>query len=257
MVMLLLVATGVVRAQGFRLEGMESQPLPVTVHKMTNVIFPVDVAAGVRVSRDILAQKVHGVENVIELKALKRDIAQTNLSVYGKDGRLYSFVLHYVEDTSVLDYRVVREGDLPAVRLTGWPVAPATLKADAAVLGGCKGFLHRRAKEDGMRLTLTGVYWRDSLLWLSFALRDRTVMGINSGRLRMYVEDRVPVKRVATQEVEVEPVDADAPGKRFVVGLRPMVVKKGKRLVIVVGDGEREVRLKVKGKVLLGARREE
>jgi len=65
-------------------------------------------------------QKVRGVENVIELKALKRDFPPTNLAVYGKDGRLYSFVLHYVEDTSALDYRVVPDvAAEPSVRLTG------------------------------------------------------------------------------------------------------------------------------------------
>src|ERR1700753_4002658 len=95
---------------GFHLEGTESRMVPVTGHKMTNLVFPVDIAAGVRVSRDVLVQKVKGVENVIELKALKRDFTTTNLSVYGKDGRLYSFVLRYVEDTSVLDYRIIRDG---------------------------------------------------------------------------------------------------------------------------------------------------
>ena len=71
------------RAQesGFRLEGIESRTLPVTGRKMTNVIFPVDIAAGVRVSKDVLVQKVKGVENVIELKALRRDFPSTNLSV--------------------------------------------------------------------------------------------------------------------------------------------------------------------------------
>src|ERR1700761_4889253 len=117
---------------GFHLEGVASRTLPVTGRKMTNVIFPIDIAAGVRVSRDVLVQKVKGVENVVELKALKREFAPTNLAVYGNDGRLYSFVLHYVEDTTVLDYRVVGDdlGGIPTVRLTGWPVSPEQLRAD-------------------------------------------------------------------------------------------------------------------------------
>src|SRR3984957_12499040 len=148
---------------GFHLEGMESRSLPVTGRKMTNVIFPVEIAAGGRASRDELVQKVKGVENVIELKALKRDFAPTNLAVYGKDGRLYSFVLHYVEDTSVLDYRVVRDGDscVARVRLTGWPVNPERMRSDGRKLAERGSVLHRKASADGLFLRLKGVYMLD------------------------------------------------------------------------------------------------
>lgn len=251
---------------GFHLEGMASRSLPVTVRKMTNVIFPVDVATGVRVSREVLVQKVRGVENVIELKALKRDFAPTNLAVYGKDGRLYSFVLHYVEDTSVLDYRVVPDGvgGEPKVRLSGWPVEPERLRADARMLADRRGYLHRRADGDGLRLRLKGTYLRDSLFWLSIELRDRTAMGCTPGELRMYTEDRKRVKRTATQEVDISPVYAEriaaVPGlsrQATAIGSHPFVVGRGKRLVIAFSDeaGDRQVVLRVKRKVLLRGRR--
>jgi hypothetical protein len=251
---------------GFHLEGMESCSLPVSGRKMTNVIFPVDIAAGVRVSRDVLVQKVKGVENVIELKALKRDFLPTNLAVYGKDGRLYSFVLHYVEDTTVLDYRVVRDGDamLPAVRLSGFPVDPERLREDGERLADGRGYLHSRVSADGLRLWLKGVYLRDSLLWLSLEMVDRTAMGLKVGSLRIYVEVRKQVKRMASQEVEVAPVYTEGlavvPGlgrRASAVALQPMLVGRGKRLVIEVTDetGDRRVVMKVKGKWLMKARR--
>ena len=256
------------RAQepGFHLEGMESRSLPVTGRKMTNVIFPVEIAAGVRVSRDVLVGKVKGVENVIELKALKRDFSPTNLAVYGKDGRLYSFVLHYVEDTSVLDYRVVRDGDsgVTRVRLTGWPVDPEQLRLDGRKLAGRESVLHWKAFADGLRLQLKGVYMLDSLLWLAIDLQDRTAIGFTPGSLRIYIEDKKKVKRTATQDVDADPVWSEPLGKvggfdrqATAVSFRPFVVGRGKRLVIAVGDetGNRQVVLKVKGKVLLKARR--
>ncbi|HXD79036.1 MAG TPA: DUF4138 domain-containing protein [Puia sp.] len=265
---LLVGMVGILKAQepGFHLEGMESRVLPVTGRKMTNVIFPVDIAAGVRVSRDVLVQKVRGVENVIELKALRRDFAPTNLAVYGKDGRLYSFVLHYVEDTTVLDYRVVLDRGAIAskVRLTGWPVDPGTLRVDVGMLEGRRGFLHRRARGDGLRLRLKGVYLRDSLLWLSLELQDRTEMGCVPGGLRIYTEDRKRVKRMATQEVELSPVYSDGLGVLSGIGrevttaaLHPFVVGRGKRLVIAFSDeeGGRQVVLKLKRKMLMRARK--
>jgi Domain of unknown function (DUF4138) len=257
-----------VRAQepGFHLEGMASRSLPVTGRKMTNVIFPIEIAAGVRVSRDVLVQKVKGVENVIELKALKRDFASTNLSVYGKDGRLYSFVLHYVEDTTVLDYRVVSDGGVvtPTIRLSGWPVAPEQLRADGRTLKSRRGFLHRRAVGDGLQVALKGIYLQDSLLWLSLNLHDRTAIGLSSGSLRIYTEDKKRVKRTATQELDIiqvyfESIDG-LPGmgsRATAVALHPFVVGHGKRVVIEVSDreGDRKVVLRVKGKTLMRARK--
>jgi hypothetical protein len=247
---------------GFHLEGMVSRSLPVTARKMTNVIFPIDIAAGVRVSRDVLVQKPRGVENVIELKALKRDFTPTNLAVYGKDGRLYSFVLHYVQDTTVLDYRVVPDDDVAAskISLTGWPVDPERLRADAHILAKRRGFLHRRAVGDGLRLRLKGTYLRDSLLWLSMELQDRTAMGCGTGGWRIYIEDRKKVKRTATQQVDISPVYADAIGEvpgfgrqSTAIALHPFVVGPGKQLVVAFSDeqGARQLVLKIKGKVLM------
>ncbi|MDO6431571.1 DUF4138 domain-containing protein [Flavitalea sp. BT771] len=256
------------RAQeaGFRLEGIESRTLPVTGRKMTNVIFPVAIAAGVRVSKDVLVQKVKGVENVIELKALRRDFPPTNLSVYGRDGRLYSFVLRYVDDTAILNFRVVGDGDgvMHPVRLTGWPVDPETLRASARIVAARRGFLHRWAAADGLLLGLTGVYLRDSLLWLCLQMKDLTGMGFSPGFLRIYSEERKKLKRTASQEVELSPVYCSGfgivPGNgrlMTAVGLYPFVVGRGRRLVVSVADpsGERVVVLKVKGKVLLRVRR--
>ena len=251
---------------GFHLEGIASRCLPVTGRKMTNVIFPIDIAAGVRVSRDVLVQKVRGIENVIELKALKRDFAPTNLAVYGKDGRLYSFVLHYVEDTTVLDYRVVPDdapGE-PKVRLAGWPVEPERLRLDARLLANRRSFWHRRADIDGLRLQLKGTYLRDSLLWLTLELQNRTAMDCAPGDLRIYTEDRKKIKRTATQEVDVSPVYAEGiaalPGfgrQETAVALHPFLVGRGRRLVIVLADeaGDRQVVLRVKRNVLMRARK--
>ena len=265
---LLVGLVGILQAQepGFHLEGMVSRSLPVTGRKMTNIIFPVEIAAGVRVSRDVLVQKVRGVENVIELKALKRDFAPTNLAVYGKDGRLYSFVLHYVEDTAVLDYRVVRDGEATGsiVQVTGWPVDLERLRMDSRMVAGRRGFLRRRSVGDGLRLQLKGVYLRDSLLWFSLELRDRTAMGCVPGDLRIYTEDRKKVKRTATQELEVSPVYSNGltvlPGlgrEATAVAVHPFVVCRGKRLVIAFSDAEggRQVVIRVKGKVLITARK--
>jgi len=279
LLLLVLVMSGVaVWGQGFHLVGSASVPVPVSGWKMTNLIFPSGVETAVKVSPYVLIQRPRGVENVIELKAVRRNFPPTNLSVYGKDGRPYSFELHFVDDTSVLTFRVVPDGAAvsggqvlasPGVDrsllLTGLPVDAVTLDRDAVALSGRRAFLRGSVSAGGLRLRLRGVYLRDSLLWLCVELRNRVTIPFTSSYLRLYVEDRKRVKRMASQQVTVAPVVAPGslrvPGDslvRVALGLEPLVLAKGKRLVVEVADatGGRVLVLGLKGKVLLRARRE-
>jgi hypothetical protein len=253
---------------GYRLLGTVSLQVPVSGMKMTNLVFPVPVAAGVKVSKDVLVQRPKGIENVIELKAVRLGFAPTNLSVFGKDGRLYSFDLHYVQDTAVLNYRVVLdEGALAGkghpVMLSGLPVDMTTLDKDAPLLGALPGFLHSSVRASGMRLQLRGIYLRDSLLWLCLRLSNRTAIGFMPAYVRVFVEDRKRLKRTASQEVTVMPVYSSPlsavsgrGSQRLTVGLTPFALARGKNLVIELADasGDRVLALKMKGKMVLRAR---
>ena len=251
---------GVVMAQepGFRLEGIGSAVVPVTMNKMTNLIFPEAIQSGVKVSRDIAAQKVRGVENVLELKAAKVGFMPTNLSVYGRDGRLYSFELRYVEDTGILNYRVTVVGEVnrSEVLLTGLPADEVKLRKDGEELGARRPFLRVAGKSEGLRLGLNGIYLRDSLQWLVFSLRNGSVGPFRVARWRFFLQDRKAVKRRAVQKVGVEPVymsglvSVSGKGRAgMAAGFEPFVVPKGKWLVVeVVGKDGRVVRIKVRGR---------
>jgi Domain of unknown function (DUF4138) len=238
---------------GFRLEGIPSAVIPVTVDKMTNLVFPEAVQAGVKVSAAVIVQKVRGVENVIEIKALRRDFTTTNLSVYGRDGRLYSFVLHYVADSSVLNFRVVASGS-GSVMLSGLPAGVDVLSREAYELEGKKASLRVSAQAERVRLRLCGVFSADSLEWLVLRVRNRSGLDFVMAGVRYYVEEKKKVARRAVQEVEVNPVFTDAPAAirvggevRFSAGFEPFFVGKGRRLVCEVrGKDGRVVRLGVK-----------
>ena len=256
------------QSPGFKLEGIGSATVPVTMAKMTNLVFPEAVQTGVKISREVSAQKVRGVENVIELRALRRNFTPTNLTVYGKDGRLFSFVLRYVEDTAVLNFRVVAAGavvaggnrETPAsaseyepVMLSGLPVDLQRLRADALLLAGRPARLHVTARSEGWRLRLTGVYFRDSLEWLSLALSNASPMPFAVAKVRFFLQDRKEVRRRAMQDIDLEPVYSAAPpavggGKetKFAAGFWPFQVGRSKRLVVeVVGADGRVMRLKL------------
>lgn len=256
------VLTVAAQDTGFQLEGLGSATLPVTFNKMTNIIFPGPVLIGVKVSRDVLAQKVRGVENVIELKAVRRGFLPTNLSVYGRDGRLYSFVLKYVEDTTDLNYRVVLSGACADIRVTGLPVDEHTLHADAQGLAAQRGFLHVVSRSGRLRFALEGIWLQDSLQWFVFSLGNLGLVEYRPTRLRFYLVDAERISRRASQEVEVNPVYTNGPGaltghqtERFAIGFAPFTVPKGKRLIVELQaqDG-RKLILRVQGGSMLRAR---
>lgn len=257
----LLVGAGF--GQDFRLVAMESRVVPVTGLKMTNLVFPGPVAAGVKVSRDVLVQRPRGIDNVIELKAVRRNFPETNLSVFGKDGRLYSFVLRYAEDSAVLNFRVVADTAREPVLLSGWPVAGAVLDRDAAGLSARRGFMRAAVHSGGMGLRLKGIYLRDGLMWFCFLVHNGSRIGFTPAYMRCSMEDGRQVKRKASQELDLVPVYGEAPG--FVPGedsrivalaFTPFALARGKRMVVTLGDasGGRNLELVVKRKVVLRGR---
>ena len=269
------VAFGQEADPGFHLVGIGSVSIPVSGMKMTNLVFPAEVSSAVKVSKDVQMQRPKGVQNVIELKALRRDFPPTNLSVYGRDGHPYSFVLHFVDDTSVLNFQVVR-GDAitqgsgssegPAIIFAGLPVDGVTLDSDGVALSERRPFLHKSVSVSGVRLRLRGIYLRDSLLWLCLGLKNRVQISFIPSYMRVYVEDKKEIKRMASQQAAVVPVYTSpletVPGHGtgwLAVGIRPLVLPRGKKLKVEMADsgGGRVLILALKGKELLWARKVE
>jgi hypothetical protein len=249
--------TASANAQTFRLEAIPSVTIPVTADKMTNLVFPEAIQAGVKVSAEIIAQKVHGVDNVIEIKALRRHFTSTNLTVYGKDGQLYSFVLRYVDDSSVLNFKVVpASGAL--IQLSGLPSNTLILRADAHWLEALPHHSYVSTRSERLSLHLTGIYVKDSLEWLVFCLSNRSALDFHPETIRFYLEDRKKVRRRAIQEVEIQPIYQDIPPsvgrekqRTLAMAFQPFHVPKAKRLICEFrGTDSRLIQLKLPGKRL-------
>ena len=229
---------------------------------MTSLIFPGEIGAGIWVTRDVRVERVKGVRNAIELKAERRDFTPTNLAVFGRDGRLYSFELRYVEDTSVLNFLVAPVGGVRPLLPGDLPVALPVLDSDAVALAARQGFLHGSGSSDGLRLRLAGVWSRDSLMWLVLRVSNRVPVALGASSLRVYVQDRKEVKRMATQEVDVSPVFVSGldgltgnSSCSVVIGVRPVFVSSRRRLVVDLASGDRAVSVRVKGTVLRKVRK--
>ena len=249
---------------GFSIEAVRGQPIPVSLNKMTNLVFPIALGPAIKVSRQVLAQKVGGVDNVIELKALHRNFPPTNLSVYGKDGRLYSFDLHYTEDSTALNFYIVNDSQrVHPIQLAGLPVDLETLELDAAILDHKKHFLHGSVSVERMRVRLNGIYLRDGLLWLVFRVTNHSLIGYQASYMHFSIEDRKKFKRTARQDLVLSPVYDSHPaliaGKAsdtFAVAFDPFTVPEAKRLVVELAEtsGGRTLVLDLSHKTILQAR---
>jgi conjugative transposon TraN protein len=270
-----LLGTGIVsRAQdlpSFTLTALTTQKVPVTEHKMTNLVFPVAIRTGIKVSRDVLVQKVKGVENVIELKAARPHFAPTNLSVFGMDGRLYSFDLEYADNPTVLNFAVVPAPSGEATNLypdkplllTGLLADQATLAEDARTLAKEKGFLHASVHSEKMRLQVEGIYLKDSLLWFTLRLRNATQVPYSPEHIRLFIQERTKARRRAIQEIPIEPVYTALPNRItgrsseiFALGYPLFTVPRNKELWLEIAErsGGRLLKLPISYKTILKAR---
>ena len=270
-----MAKSAIIRAQtgpSFTLTGLSAQKVLVTDHKMTNLVFPFAIRTGIKVSRDVLVQKVKGVENVIELKAARPHFAPTNLSVFGMDGRLYSFDLEYADNPPVLNFAVV---SAPVVNLsvlypgrsllllTGLPADESTLAEDARTLAKEKGFLHKSVRIEKMRLQVEGIYLKDSLLWFTLRINNRTQVPYYPEYVRLFTQDRTKAKRTAIQQAVVEPIYAGVPDRiagrsseKFALGFPLFTVPRDKQLWLEVEErsGGRLLKLPIGYKTILKAR---
>jgi len=253
----ILASTYSTYSQSFRLEPIPSVTIPVTVDKMTNLVFPDAIQPAVKVSAEIVAQKVHGVDNVIEIMALHRHFTTTNLTAYGKDGHLYSFVLKYVDDTAVLNFRIRPDSSTP-IQISNLPAPLPILREDARELESHPPKLHSSTRSDHLSLRLTGVFSKDSLEWLTFRMTNTSSLNFHPETIRFYLQDKHQVRRRAIQEVDIQPVFHDQPEiitrakcTSFSMAFDPFHIAKGKRLVCGIrGKDGRIISLKLTRHVL-------
>ncbi len=266
-------ATAQIGASEFFLEPIRSQYIPVTLNKITCVVFPVGIKPAGKGTKDVLAQKVKGTDNVLELKAARQGFAPTNLTVIGLNGRLYSLELRYEADPGICNYRVVNdsvEGYEPVtgaaehtVLLSGLPADESVLSADADTVASASSFLRLATGSEKMRLVLQSIYIKDRLMWLRVKVKNHSLLAYPVEYVHFSIQDKKRAKRTAIQERILRPVYSSPenliPGKDMrllVFGFRPFTIPKHKKLVLQLSEpgGGRLLTLPVGYKTVLKTR---
>lgn len=249
--------------KGFAQGDSVIAPYPITVSydHTVNLIFPYAIKSADRGSNAVIVQPAKGVENILQAKAAEKDFTSTNLSVVTADGRFYSFVVRYAD---VPDRLNISFNGRDAMVLKGGVTNEKALEHASRRVAGMASFMGVRRKEQGLGLTLQGVYLSEEQLWLRLQLDNHSQIDFKPQYIRFFLRDKKRVKRMALREMELIPVFQHIPGMTaglssslYILGFTPFTVPRHQRLVIQLSDasGGRMLQLSLKSNCLLKARK--
>jgi conjugative transposon TraN protein len=261
---MLLIVSGRAFSQNVQMFVIEPLPLEITLHKTTNLIFPYQVKSVDKGSRDILAQKAKGVDNILQLKAARADFAQTNLTVVTAEGKLYSFTVNYAVEPLQLNIEFADKGLNPdAFFEDGKNQAEIHRLAEKI---GTENKMLRGVCDKSYRaeIHLNGLYIHDDIIFYQLEMENRSQIGYDVQSLRFFVRDRKRARRTAVQETEIRPlyihgdtsVIASESKHVFVFALPKFTLEDKKYLAIQVMEknGGRHLELDVYNRTIVRAK---
>ncbi|PWS32182.1 conjugative transposon protein TraN [Pedobacter paludis] len=242
-------------------------PLQIAFTKTTNLIFPYAIKSVDKGSREVLVQKAPGVENVMQVKAGKENFQQTNLTVITADGQLYSFILNYVAQPSILTIRLEKNGsEKPLVQFSQENDNEAVMKESAFKISSKDPVMgHLRSKKFDVGLRLNGIYIKDDKFYFQLQLNNWSNIGYDVEQLRFFIRDLKRSRRTASQENEVIPdyvngnskVIYSRSGQVVVVAVPKFTIPDQKVLMIQLmeANGGRNLEIRINNRDLIMARR--
>lgn len=236
----------------------------VAFSKTTNIVFPYSIVSVDIGSRDVLAQKAKGVENVLQIKAAKESFTQTNISIITADGKLTSFLVDYADQPSVLNLSLLSTTRQNTISIPSESINQEQMECYATTASEAKEKIRGiKDKTFGIRLKLNGLFIHDEIMLLRFNISNETNINYNIDQLRLYIRDQRKSKRTATQEIEISPVlvqnnISKITGKSdntivFVVPKFTIPDKKFLAVQLMEKNGGRHLELHVKNKKIVKA----
>lgn len=237
--------------------------LAIGYSKTTNIVFPYAIKSVDRGSADILVQKAKGLENILQIKAAKVDFIPTNLTVVTSDGKLYSFILRYDEQTPYLNLSVnttephkrdvlfsAESGNEQQLQL----YSKLALYDKSKIEGG-------KESRYGVKLHLNGIFIQNDVMYYRIVVANHSKIKYDVDQFRFFIRDSKKVKRTASQEIEITPlyilnnnetIDEESENT-FVFALPKFTIPEKKYLVLqlIEKNGGRHLAIQVKNKKLV------
>lgn len=230
--------------------------LAVTYYKTTNLVFPYAIKSVDRGSKDILAQKAKGVENVLQVKAAIDSFVQTNLTVITTDGNLYSFTVGYSDTPMHLNIVFQKQGTTKIEFSEQKDHTQELCDLSKKVMEKKKTFLHRKEKHGDMKLKLVSLHISNDVFYFKFFINNKSNVSYDIDAIKFALKDKQKARRTASQETELKPLyyygeTETVPGKHqqyFVVAVPKLTLPDNKYLDvhIIEKGGGRDLQLKLK-----------
>jgi len=244
------------KAQNYEYELPVTGTLGISEASTTSLLFPFPIVSVDRGSRDVLAQKPIGVENLLQIKAAQAEFVPSNLTVVTSDGKLYNFSVAYEYEPLTYAYDFSKSTDNSTVRFDAGHNAEQ-INAWASMAYHDRNRIEIRERNYDIALTITGMYIAGDYIFYRILLEDETNISYDVDQLRFFVRDKKISRRTASQEIELLPVSIwQAVEKMPAKGLESFVVvlpkftipnKKNLYLQLTEKNGGRHLLLRVKG----------
>ena len=246
-------------------KGVKTEPLEITFFKTTSIIFPAAIKNVDRGSRDILAQKAKGVENILQLKAGRKDFPETNLTVITADGQLHHFIVNYAPEPDKLIIDINKNEESSLAKFTSSTNKDVLAEYANNILSARRTVRFVSKRDNKISLSLQGIYVHDNTIFYHLKVKNRSNIDYDIDFLRFYIRDKKQVKRTASQEVEVKPVyvygDTEKPVKGqsemdLIYALEKFTIPDAKHLAIELFEenGGRNLELLIKNRMIVKAR---
>jgi conjugative transposon TraN protein len=242
---------------------IESDSVAIGYSKTTNIVFPYAIKSVDRGSQDVLVQKAKGLENILQLKAAKQGFIQTNLTVVTADGKLYSFVLNYDEQSPQLNLSLSetkQEGQ--EIYFSSESRNEQEVEQYSKLAFYDKGKI-RGEKENkyAIKFQLNGIFIQNDVMYYRILVTNNSMINYDVDQLRFFIRDNKKMKRTASQEIEIIPVYVlnnvaaidEKSENTFVFALPKFTIPEKKYLAIQLMEknGGRHLELQVQNKKLL------
>lgn len=242
--------------------------IQVTYNKTSSIVFPAIIKSVDRGSRDLLAQKAKGVENILQLKAARKEFQETNLTVITADGIIHQFSVRYAKEPSRLVFEIIKAIDNDMLRQSNLIFNSEIMQSEMERYS--KQIVNRKrhnrfitASKHKIKLSLFGIYIKDNVIFYHFKISNLSNINYDVDFLRLFIEDQVKVKRTASQEVDIKPLyiygnNSAVKGNSsedIVYALEKFTIPDAKRLNIEVFEknGGRNLTLRIKNKTIVNA----
>lgn len=267
-IMLLTMLKGYSQNLSTKLKSIvEPLTLSIGVLKTTNLIFPYSIASIDRGSKDLLVQKAKGVENILQIKASSDSLKETNLTVVTADGSLYSFIIQYSPEPSILNLTLglTDQQAKPAGLLPSNNDNEAKIHSNTSLVSLKRPWIFNlKDNSYDVGLRLIGIYIQEDVIYYQLELENKTNLRYNIDQIKFSILDKKKSKRTSSQEIDIDPIyvsgnlgKIETQSKQIVVFAMPkFTIPDGKELLIQTFErnGGRNLAFKVKNKHILNAK---